>query len=168
MPWRLGSPRTRMPTPKWQPCLSRGLSRGDTLITSPISTWPSSGLNHQRHRSAGTLSHVLGEDTGTLRPLTAKQLVGRRETFEKGLPSTCDTRRSRLPNASWLLCWNTLIHGSPSSSAWQPCALLFPSPTRRSSPRGSSKRLPIHTHWPWRSYGNLCTFAPPWYTNVRR
>src|SRR5258706_5768872 len=85
MPWRNRSPRTRMPTPKWQPCLSRGLSRGDTLITAPISPWPSSGLNHQRHRSAGTSSHALGEETGTLRPLTAKQLVGRRETFEKGL-----------------------------------------------------------------------------------
>jgi len=97
-----------------------------------------------------------GEDTGTLRPLTEKQLVGQSATSEKGLPSTCATRRSRPPKASWLLCWNMLILRCPSSSALQPCALLFLSSTQHSSPGGSSKRLPIRTNWPWRWYGNTC------------
>jgi Polymerase beta, Nucleotidyltransferase len=44
---------------------------------------------------------------------------------------------------------------------WQPCTLLCPSSTQRSSRSGSSKRLPIRTNWPWRWYGNTCAFAPP-------
>src|SRR6266487_3255092 len=53
MPWRSRSPHTIMPTPKWQPCLSKGLSLGTTRTAPPTSTWPSCGLNHPRQRGAG-------------------------------------------------------------------------------------------------------------------
>ncbi len=38
----------------------------------------------------------------------------------------CAIRRSRPPNASWLLYWNTLIHGSPNKSTWQQQAAAYP------------------------------------------
>src|SRR6516162_3196402 len=77
--WRNRSPHILRPIQRWQPCSSKGLSRGTPPTAPPTSTWPSSGLNHPRHRSAGTSSHELWEETGTLCPLPEKRLAGRRE-----------------------------------------------------------------------------------------
>jgi hypothetical protein len=45
-----------MPIPKWQPCLSKALSRGTTPTAPPTSTWLSSGLIDQLQVTPPTLS----------------------------------------------------------------------------------------------------------------
>lgn len=66
-------------------------------------------------------------------------------SIRDGVATTCGTRRSRPPSASWPLSWSALMHDSPVNKAWPPCVLHFLSSTQRSSRGGSNRRLPIRT-----------------------
>ena len=92
-----------------------------TPTPPPLSTWPSSARPPMAHRSAGTSSLTLGEEAGTLGPLTEKRLSGRREPFEKGWLSDCDTT---VATTEGILA-AVLERAGPSLSNNNPCCLAL-------------------------------------------